>query len=747
MRGWTKLPLVLLVAAPPAGCAAAPPFPAPAPTRAPDTRLEARVDSVLALMTLQEKAGQLSITGGRPDLDSLVVSGALGGTNGVLPGKDVARYTQRMQRLAMRSRLRIPLTFMGDVIHGFRTTLPVPLAMAATWDTALVRRAEHMSAVEAAAAGVNWTFAPMLDVARDPRWGRVVESPGEDPFLGAAMARAEVTGFQGDSLGDPTSLAATAKHFAGYGAVEAGRDYNTVDVSERRFREVYLPTFHAAVDTGVATIMAAFTALDGVPATADPALLRGILRSEWGFGGVVVSDYDAIPELIDHRVAADTADAVALAMNAGVDVDLHSMSYWRYLPGLVREGRVGEDRVDEAVRRVLRMKFRLGLFDDPFRHTDPAHAAAVTLTPATRAVAREVARASMVLLKNQGDVLPLRKDVGTLAVLGPLADDSVEVLGPVHAQGVPRDTKTILQGIRERVAPGTRVLYAPGAGIDDTATAGFAGAVRLAGRADAAVVVLGERGMMSGEASSRSRLDLPGVQRELLAAILRTGTPTVVVLVNGRPLAIPWVAEHAPAILEAWLPGTEAGSAVADVLFGDYNPSGRLTASFPRDVGQIPIYYGHLSTGRPAVATDRYTSKYLDVPNSPLYPFGYGLSYTTYSFSNVRLSRERIAPGDSLTATVTVTNTGKRAGEEVVQMYVRDEVASIARPVRELRGFRKIALQPGESKDVSFRITPADLGFYGADMNWVVEPGWFTVFIGGDSNAREHARFLLGGGT
>ncbi len=787
---------------------------APALAQRPDSAgRDGFVDSLLARMTLEEKAGQLSITGGRPDLEALVEAGRLGGTNGVLPGRDVAAYTRRMQRAAMRSRLRIPLLFMGDVIHGFRTVHPVPLALSATWDTALVASADSASAVEATAAGVTWTFAPMLDIARDPRWGRVVESPGEDPFLGAAMARAAVRGYQGDvagaGLAGPTTMAATAKHFAGYGAVEGGRDYNSVDLSERRLRDVYLPTFHAAVRAGVATIMAAFTALDGVPATASARLLRGILRDEWGFGGVVVSDYDAIPELRNHRVAASDAEADALALRAGVDVDLHSFTYGEHLPDLVRGGRVSEAALDDAVRRVLRLKFRLGLFDDPFRYGDSARAAAVTLSASQRTLARRAARESFVLLENRGGLLPLSPDVKTLAVIGPLADDRENPLGPVHAVGRGDDTRTVLAGIRARLGATANVLYAKGVEIEDAegaragagagadagagagaaggaagagaaagaagagaaaaaggpggagtsaaVAAGIAEAVRTAGAADAAVVVVGEAASMSGEGGSRSRLGLPGAQLELVRAVLATGTPTVVVLMSGRPLAVPWLAAHAPALLEAWFPGTEAGDALADVLFGDAEPGGRLPVSFPRDVGQIPVYYAHRPTGRPAVAGDRYTSKYLDVENTPLYPFGYGLGYTRFAYSDVRLDRARMGPDDTLRVAVTVTNVGPRAGAEVVQLYVTDELASVSPAVERLRGFRKLRLRPGESREVVFRLTAADLALRVSEVaergeevaergEEVAEPGFFTLSVGGDSDAASahRARFELG---
>ncbi|MEJ2186735.1 MAG: glycoside hydrolase family 3 C-terminal domain-containing protein, partial [Gemmatimonadota bacterium] len=548
-----------------------------------------------------------------------------------------------------------------------------------------------------------------------------------------------------------------------------GRDYNSVDVSDRTLRSVDLPTCHAAVNAGVATIMAAFTALNGVPSTANEWLLTGILREEWGFQGVVVSDYDAVPELENHRIAATDADAVALAMRAGVNVDLHSLTYADELPGLVRSGRVSEASVDSAVRRVLRLKFRLGLFDDPFRYDDPARAKAVTLSPSQRALARRAAEESFVLLENRG-VLPLSPGLKTIAVLGPLANNSADPLGPVHAVGRPSDTRTVLDGIRQRLGAGVRVLYARGTAIGILSPAGAAGtsnaasrggaatgpgaadtsgiahAAVLAKQADAAVVVVGEAASMSGEGGSRSRLDLPGAQLALVKAVVATGTPTVVVLMSGRPLTIPWLSEHAPALLEAWFPGTEAGSAIAGVLFGDAEPGGRLPSSFPRDVGQIPIFYAHRNTGRPPVASDRYTSKYLDVANSPLYPFGYGLGYTRFAYSDVRVDRARMAVGDTVHVSVTVKNIGRRAGTDVVQLYVTDEEASVAPVVERLRGFRRVRLAPGKSRRVSFPLTAHDLALYSVDMKrYAAEPGFFTVSVGANSrDAHAHqARFEL----
>ncbi|MGH8599325.1 MAG: glycoside hydrolase family 3 N-terminal domain-containing protein [Burkholderiales bacterium] len=715
-----------------------------APPRHDDKAMRAFVDGLLQRMTLEEKAGQLTIVGSdRDDLEQLVRKGLVGGTNGVLQDTDVLAYTHRMQQLAMQSRLKIPLWFMGDVCHGFRTVFPVPLAMAATWDTALVERVDRAAAVEATASGVDWTFCPMVDIARDPRWGRVVEGAGEDPFLGSAMAAAQVRGFQGTDLSAPDTMMATVKHFAGYGAVEAGRDYNSAWIPPREFRDVYLPPYRAAVDAGAGSVMAAFIALDYVPATADRALLTRILRDQWGFRGLVVSDYDAVPELQQHGIAHDPADAARLALHAGVDIDLHSGTYLEELPALVRSGAVPEAELDTAVRRVLVAKYKLGLFDDPFRYGNRATAKRVTLSPQHRALARKAARESMVLLENRHGTLPLRRS-GRIAVIGPLAEARETLQGPMPAVGKPRDAVPILDGIRNVAGKGVAVDFSKGVDVDGDDTSGIAAAVKLAKASDVAVLVLGEDRPMIGEGNSRARLDLPGAQLELAKAVKATGVPLVVVLVNGRPMTIPWLHDHADAMLEAWLPGDEGGNAVAELLFGDDDTSGKLPITFPRTLGQVPIYYAHLETGRPFnPAKPAYTSRYVDTLNSPLYPFGYGLSYTTFAFGPVQLDRERLVPGGALRAMVRVTNTGKRAGTEVAQLYVRDEVADVSRPVRQLRGFERVKLAPGESKDVAFTITPSMLAFDRLDMTFGTEPGRYEVFVGGDSTATRSASFTL----
>jgi beta-glucosidase len=707
---------------------------------APAQPAEAFVDSILGLMTIEEKLGQLTQfralwseeAGGPRIRDEHLALLRRGGIGSFLSlyGAD---YLRELQRVAVEeSRLGIPLLFAHDVIHGFRTIFPVPLAEAASWNPQAVEGAARIAAIEATAHGLHWTFAPMVDIARDPRWGRVVEGSGEDPHLGSVMAAARVRGFQGADLGDPTTLLACAKHYVAYGAAEGGRDYNIADISERTLREVYLPPFRAAVEAGVETVMGAFNEIAGVPMHANEELIDGVLRGEWGFEGVVISDFTAILELIAHGVAATRAEAGALAIGAGVDVDMESGIYGKDLLAKVETGEVSTADVDEAVRRVLRAKFKLGLFEDPYRYGDPARERASTLTEEHRRAAREIARESIVLLKNEGGALPLVKDLGRLAVIGPLADDRRSTLGSWAGAGRAEDAVTVLEGIQRAVSSGTTVRYAPVTGVLEGDTNGFADAVDAARDADAVVLVLGETQEMSAEAASRAFLDLPGAQRELAEAVLETGTPVVVVLMNGRPLAIPWLDEQAPAILEAWYLGVEMGNAVADVLFGDMNPSGKLPVTFPRALGQVPIYYAHKSTGRPP-GEGKYTSKYIDVPVTPLYPFGHGLSYTDFAYRDLELGATTMTAGDTLEIAVEVANVGDRPGTELVQLYVQDEVGSITRPVKELRGFRRVALEPGESRTVTFALTDGDLAFWGRDMEPVVEPGRFRVYVGGSS--------------
>jgi beta-glucosidase len=759
----TRTTLALLIAT---ACARAPssvPGPAVAnpgvaPTatqRALDPRAERFIDSVLAGLSLDEKLGQLTQYRGQfgltgPQTPEAGAGDIRAGRVGSFLGVHGAQLTREMQRVAVEeSRARIPVLFAHDVIHGFRTIFPVSIAEAASWDPAAVQRAARVAAAEAAAHGLHWTFAPMVDIARDPRWGRIVEGAGEDPYLGAAMAASRVFGFQGSSLRDTLTLLATAKHFVGYGAAEGGRDYNVADIPARTLREIYLPPFQAAANAGARSVMAAFNEVDGVPMHAHRELINGVLRSEWGWDGILVSDYTGVMELLNHGIAADSAAAARVAIDAGVDVDMVSNFYRSHLPSELRAGRLNVAVIDRAVRRVLRAKYELGLFEDPYRHSSVARERALTLAPAYVAEARDMARRSIVLLKNQGSTLPLRRDLGTLAVIGPLADDARSALGSWAAAGRAEDAVTALAGLRQAVGTRTRVLYARGASVDSADTSGFDEAVRITRMADAVVLVVGEHQDMSAEARNRTSLDLPGVQLQLVqavhAAARPAGTPVVAVLMNGRPLAVPWLADSVNAIVEAWYLGVQTGPALADVLFGDYNPGGRLPVSFPRTVGQVPVYYNHKNTGRPPSESERYTSKYVDVPWTPQWPFGHGLSYTTFSYGSPRLSAVEIAPTDSLRVTVEVTNAGARSGDEVVQLYLRDDAASVTRPVRMLKGFRRLTLQPNERQTVTFTLRPQDLAFYDLGMRHVVEPGRFTVWVGGSSSGGQSVRFRVTG--
>ena len=737
--------------------------------RGPQNEVERKVEALLARMTLEEKLGQLQQSGGdingkaNPDLFEAARAGRLGSTLGVRG----ARNANELQRAAVEeSRLKIPLIFGFDVIHGYRTIFPIPLGEAASFDPSAAERSAYVAATEARAAGIAWTFAPMVDVARDARWGRISEGAGEDTYLGSAFARARVRGFQGADYSRPDRVVACAKHFVAYGAAESGRDYNTTDMSEQRLREVYLPPFRAAVDAGVGTLMSAFNDLNGVPASGNRFTLTDILRGEWHFDGFVVSDYTSVTEMIAHGYAADGADAARLALSAGVDMEMVGRLYNQNGAELLRQGKLRMSDVDEAVRRILRVKFRAGLFDKPY--VDESRESLLLSAEHLRA-AREVAERSLVLLKNEQGTLPFRKDVRTLAVVGPLADDPRAIIGSWAGDGRPQDSFTLLQGIRAKVSPRTRVLYEKGVAVEgrgilgnydapppnpsaaggtNVAAAGdvdparlsttptpadsIERAVRAARDADVVVVAVGETADMSGEAASRTSLDLPGRQLELLQAIHQTGKPYAVVLMNGRPLSINWVAENSPAVLEAWFPGTRGGEAVADALFGDYNPGGKLPVTFPRAAGQEPLYYNQPATGRPPT-NEKYTSKYLDVPVPPLYPFGHGLSYTTFRLSNLRTGAARIPVSGSINVSVEVENTGQREGDEVVQLYIRDVAASRVRPVKELKGFRRVTLQPGERRTLTFRLTPAELGFYNEAMRHVVEPGTFKVMAGRSS--------------
>lgn len=713
-----------------------------------DAQLEAKVDSVLSEMTLEEKIGQMTLYTSHFDQTGPTVREGYkedirNGKVGAIFNAYGAEFNRELQKIAVEeTRLGIPLLFGYDVIHGHKTIFPIPLGETASWNPELMEETARVAALEATAQGLHWTFAPMIDVSRDPRWGRIAESGGEDTYLNTVVARTKVRGFQGDSLSSNNTLISTAKHFVAYGAAKAGRDYHTVDISERTLREVYLPPFKATVEEGAGSFMTAFNEIGGVPATASEYLFQDILRDEWGFDGFVVSDYTAINELMPHGVAADSAEAGKLAVQAGVDMDMQGAIYHKHLPELVEQGVVSEETINESVRRILRYKFKLGLFEDPYKYSNKEREEELVMNEEHLELARETARESMVLLKNENDLLPLSKDIGTLAVVGPLADNQRHLIGSWSAAGDYTDAVPLLDGIKSVASSDTRILHARGADINTDDRSGFSEAVDVARKSDAVVMALGEAYNMSGEAASRSEIDLPGVQQDLIREVLETGKPVILVLMNGRPLDLTWEDENVPAILETWFAGTQAGPAIADVLFGDYNPSGKLPVTFPRSVGQVPIHYDMKNTGRPKTK-NKYTSKYLDIPNSPLYPFGYGLSYTTFEYSDIELSSSEITESESLQATVEVTNTGDLSGEEVVQLYIRDLHASVTRPVKELKGFEKINLKPGETKEVSFTIDREDLEFYGLDMNWIVELGKFKVFIGTNSEEVKEASFDL----
>lgn len=711
--------------------------------------LDVKVDSVLALMTLEEKVGQLSlytsdwdVTG--PTMREGYKEDIRKGRVGAIFNAFTANYTRDLQRMAVEeTRLKIPLLFGYDVIHGHRTIFPVPLGQAASWDLAAIENAERIAAQEASAEGIHWTFAPMVDVARDPRWGRVVEGSGEDTYLGSEIARARVRGFQGKGYDEANTVMACVKHFAAYGAPQAGREYHTVDMSERTFREVYLPPYAAAIREGSATAMSSFNDYDGVPATASDFLLNEVLRKELGFQGFVVSDYTSVMELIPHGVAADTAQAAGLALQAGLDMDMQAGFYEASLADLVKAGTIKEDLVDQSVRRILRKKFELGLFKDPYRYSDPERERQTIMKPAFLEAARDLSRKSIVLLKNEGQVLPLSKKLKSVAVIGPLAHARRDMIGSWSAAGDWTKSVTLLEGVRAAVSPDTRVVFAKGCNVNDDSTQYLAEAIRLARQSDVVILAVGESAQMSGEAASRAFIDLPGIQQRLVEAVHQVGKPVVVVLMNGRPLTIPWIDEHVPAILETWFLGTQAGHAMADVIFGDYNPSGKLPITFPRSVGQVPIHYNMKNTGRPMDPNSKYTSKYVDEENAPLYPFGYGLSYTTFRYDEMVQDRTEMGAGDTLRLSVTVTNTGSRDGVEVVQWYVRDLVGSVTRPVMELKGFERVSLKAGESKVITFLLDNSNLSFYRKDMTLGSEPGKFLVFVGGNSRDVKQAAFEL----
>lgn len=708
------------------------------------------IESILAKMTLPEKIGQMTMftalwaeTGPKIDLNFLQY--VREGHCGAIFNAFTAAYTRSLQKVAVEeTRLGIPLIFGFDVIHGHRTIFPIPLAETCSWDLSLIEKSARIAATEAAAEGIHWTFAPMVDIARDPRWGRVSEGAGEDVWLGCQIAAARVRGFQGDDLAAVDTVLACAKHFVAYGAAEGGRDYNSVDVSERTLAEVYLPPFKACVDAGVRTFMPAFNEIAGVPCTASRYLFKDLLRDTWGFDGVVVSDYTAINELIPHGVAADTIQAGLLAAQAGVDMDMQGGVFLQHLETLVTSGKVSEAAIDAATYRILLIKAELGLFDDPYRYCCEDREKRMALAPEHLAAAKKMAQASMVLLKNDRDVLPFSQNIGKLAVIGPLAEADSDLLGNWIGAGDGKQVVSLTQAIRHKLGASAQVITARGCEVEGDDQSHFADALVAVEEADAVLLVLGELGNMSGEAASRADIDLPGLQNHLARLVTEAakGKPVAAVLFNGRPLAISNLAATVPAILEAWFPGTMGGHAVADILFGDVNPSGKLVMSFPRHVGQVPVYYGQKNTGRP-ISAEKYTSKYLDCPNTPLFPFGHGLSYTTFSYGPLHLSASTMPWQGEIKARVSVTNTGSRAGEEVVQLYLRDLVACVSRPVKELKGFTRTRLEAGEAQDVEFTISASDLTFPGSDLKPIVEPGEFEVMIGGNSAVCLGQRFIL----
>ncbi|MES3020235.1 MAG: glycoside hydrolase family 3 N-terminal domain-containing protein [Pseudomonadota bacterium] len=714
-----------------------------ASAQAQDAAIQKKVNALLAKMTIEEKVGQLHQIAGA-DLTGPASAEAKNrdrltdirnGRIGSLLTVTGAAQTRSFQEMAMQSRLKIPLLFALDVIHGQHVVFPMPLAEAASWDLGAMELSARISATEAAASGVHWTFAPMVDVARDPRWGRVMEGAGEDTFLGSKIATARVRGFQGKRLGDLDAVMATAKHFAAYGAAQAGRDYNTVDMSYQQLHEVYLPPFKAAVDAGVATFMNSFNSLNGIPATGSSMLQRDILRNQWKFKGIVISDWKSVEEMVPHGFASDLNDAAVKAIRAGNDIDMEGYAYTTHLAAAVKAGKVPIARVDNAVGNVLYRKFELGLFDDPFRFSDPERERRVLADPAHRAATREVARKTMVLLKNDKKVLPLAAGATRIALIGPLAESRRDLEGAWIVNTKRAPVVNLAEGIRNAV-PGAALTVVAGCDVACTSNSGFDAAVAAARDADVVVMALGESYDQSGEARSRSEIGLPGLQSELFAAVRKaTGKPVVVVMLAGRPMVFNSVADQADAILYAWFPGTEGGNAVADVLFGRYNPSGKLPITFPRNVGQIPLSYASYSTGRPqSDPPNPYSSYYIDVANTPRYAFGHGLSYTEFGYGALKLDRATMRAADTLTVSFDLTNKGKVAGEEVVQLYLRDLVSSVVRPVKELKGFQKIMLQPGETRRVSFAIDRSLLTFFDHSLKQVAEPGKFSVMIGSASD-------------
>jgi beta-glucosidase len=735
-----------------------------------DAKMKPFIDALMKKMTIDEKIGQLNLPGSgdivtgqasSSDIGKKIKEGSVGGLFNI---KSVAKI-KAVQKVAVEeSRLKIPMIFGMDVIHGYETVFPIPLGLSCTWDMKAIERSAQIAAQEASADGINWTFSPMVDIARDPRWGRIAEGNGEDAYLGSQIAKAMVQGYQGKDLSKNNTIMACVKHYAMYGAAEAGRDYNTTDMSRVRMYNEYLPPYKAAAEAGAGSMMASFNEVDGIPATASKFLMTDVLRKQWGFKGFVVTDYTGINEMIDHGMG-DLKQVSALAMNAGIDMDMVGEGFLTTLKKSVQEGKVTIAQIDAACRRILEAKYKLGLFDDPYRYCNEDRAKTEVFTDANRKEARAIAAQSFVLLKNNNNVLPLKKS-GTIALIGPLADNKENMPGTWSVAANFSNATSVLEGLKAVAGSNVKIVTAPGANLDADSVfeerAGMFGksfhrdrrpaqqiideAVALASSSDVVVAALGESAEMSGECSSRSNIEIPQSQKDLLMALLKTGKPVVLVLFTGRPLALKWENENVPAILNVWFGGSEAGFAIADVLFGEVNPSGKLSTTFPQNVGQVPIYYNHKNTGRPLENGkwfQKFRSNYLDVSNDPVYPFGYGLSYSNFFYSDVKLSAGTLKPGQTITASVTVTNNSKVDGKEVVQLYTRDMVGSITRPVKELKGFQKIELKAGESKTVSFSISVNDLKFYNSDLKFVAEPGDFKVFIGGNSRDVKEAAFRL----
>ena len=732
-------------------------------------KMNSFVNSLMSKMTLEEKIGQLNLVtpGGAvtgsvvsKDVDDKIRKGLVGGLFGIT-GPDKVRQAQD---IAMKnSRLHIPLIFGLDVIHGHKTVFPIPLGLSCSWDSILIEKSARIAATEASADGLDWAFSPMVDIARDPRWGRIAEGAGEDPYLGSVVARAMVRGYQGTDLTKNNAVMACVKHFALYGAAEAGRDYNTVDMSRIKMYQYYLPPYKAAVDAGVGSIMSSFNEIDGIPATGNRWLLTDLLRRQWGFKGFVVSDYTAVSEMIAHGMG-DLQMVSALALRAGLDMDMVSEGFLTTLKKSLQEGKITQQQIDAACRRILEAKYKLGLFDDPYRRMNEERASKEILSDENRKNAREIAAHSFVLLKNNNQILPLRKS-GTIALVGPLANSQRNMLGTWSVSGDYKKSVTVLDGIKNVAGNNVNIIYAKGANLsnDDafikrvnvfgpeievdgrSSEDMIREAVDAANKSDLVVAVVGEAADMTGESSSMADINLQESQENLLKALQKTGKPIVILLFNGRPMTLNWENEYADAILDTWFGGTEAGNAIADVLFGNYNPSGKLSVSFPRSVGQIPIYYNHKNTGRPYDGTGfpKFKSNYLDISNDPLYPFGYGLSYTTFSYGDLSLSKKEIKPNEQLQVKITVTNTGKYDGEETVQLYIHDLVASVTQPVKELKKFQKIFLRSGESREISFLLGADDLKFYNSDLKYIYEPGDFKVFVGGNSRDVKEADFKL----